>query len=76
MNVSQKVARYQQKEEVLNEKRNVMKHELKVPKVGQLDGVKASRLRQLSSNQLKGFRIRSNVNAAASNDLEDNPILF
>ena len=54
-----KVARYQQKEEGQNQKKNVMKHELKVPKAGQLDAVKASRLRQLSSNQLKGFRIRT-----------------
>ena len=29
-----KVARYQQKEEGQNQKKNVMKHELKVPKAG------------------------------------------
>ena len=70
------MARYQQKEEGQNQKKNVMKHELKVPKAGQLDAVKASRLRQLSSNQLKGFRIRTQNNVVNSNELDDNPALY
>ena len=37
-----------------------MKHELKVPKAGQLDALRGSAIRQLSSNQLTGLRIRSN----------------
>jgi hypothetical protein len=62
------MARYNKKDEEPKfpalkegEKKKIRKHELKVPKVGQLDAVKASRIRQLSSNQLAGFKIRSGL---------------
>ena len=53
------VIRYQTKEEAQNngnvtgptvEKKNVMKHELKVPKAGQLDALKETTIKKLSSN--------------------------
>ena len=75
------MARWQTREEKnsskhinhLTEKKNVMKHELKVPKAGQLDAVRASQIRKLSSNQLSGFRIRNTPKSGhISQDVEEN----
>ena len=73
------VKSYQRREEsssngvTSGEKKNVMRHELKVPKAGQLESVKASRIRKLSSNQLTGFKIRNTPQGShnASEPLED-----
>ena len=55
------------------EKKNVMRHELKVPKAGQLEAVKASRIRKLSSNQVTGFKIRNTPQASygTNNEADD-----
>ena len=50
-----------------------MRHELKVPKAGQLDSVRASRIRKLSSNQLTGFRIRNTPHGSqVSQEFDEN----
>ena len=55
---------------------NVLKHEMKVPKVGNLEAIKASRLKKLSSNQVTGFRLRNippTFRNSQSNQNETNP---
>ena len=52
-----------------------MRHELKVPKAGQLEAVKASRIRKLSSNQVSGFKIRNTPQNTygTNNEVEESP---